>query len=270
MAKTDEPIDPVTDDLMIVGDLHGVLERPKSLDRDDLTGTEDIGPEDVRLPRLAIAQGLSNQMLPDDARYIAALHLFDLFNDITEDVYGRGPLTFVPIRRDVRRIEFLPREQGGGVVDMDVPPGDPRLKWTGSAAEGNRQAPAATTFVEFIILMLRPGKAPEPIVLSIPGRNKFNRRASDNLTTFIKLRHAAIYAGLYTVECKSEKNDKGTFGTYVCKNAGFVPKDTVAGAKLFAYAEQFARSLEGKTVIVSRESDTEFDPEELERQQEER
>ncbi|MCR4300855.1 MAG: hypothetical protein NUV51_04530 [Sulfuricaulis sp.] len=259
---TDEIAKEVTD-LVTIGEVIGTMDRPKSLDPNDLSGTEGIGPQDVRLPRLATAQGLSTQMTPGDGQYIEGLKLFDMFNDLTEEVYGRGPITFVPVRRDVRRIEFIPRSEGGGIVDMDVPPNDPRLAWT-VAEDGARVPPAATTFVEFVILMLRPGKAPEPIVLSIKGTNKFNRRASDQLTTFIKLRHAPIYAGLYTVTGGQEKNDKGTFGVPVIKNAGFIPKDTPAGAALYAYAEEFHRSLEGKTIVVEREpgSDDEFVPEE--------
>jgi hypothetical protein len=240
-------------DLTTLGDITGTLERPKSLDADDRAGTEGIGPDDVRLPRLAIAQGLSPQVTPGDGQFIEGLTLFDMFNDLTSEVYGKGPLTFVPVRRDVRRIEFTPRSEGGGLVDPNVPANDPRLRWTVDEA-GTRIPPVATVFVEFVILLLRAGKAPEPIVLSIKGTNKWNRRASDQLTTFIKLRNAPIYAGLYTVDTHiPAKNDSGTFGVPTVKNAGFIPKDTASGAALYKFAEDFHRSLEGKTIVVERE-----------------
>jgi hypothetical protein len=209
------------------------------------------------LPRLGIAQGLSHQVTPGDGQYIEGLTLFDMFNDLTNEIYGKGPITFVPLRRDVKRMQFKPRAEGGGLLDPDVPPGDPRLGWRrGEGPNGEDLPPQATTFVEFVILLLRPGKAPEPIVLSIAGTNKHNRRASDQLTTFIKLRNAAIYAGLYTVDTKvPAKNDKGTFGVPTIKNAGFIPKDTPAGAALFEFAKQFHESLEGKNIIVDREAD---------------
>lgn len=264
-----------TEELMISGEeLTGLAQAqaPKSLDREDLTGTEDIGANEIRLPRLAIAQGLSPEMTPGDARYIEKLKMFEFFNDLTTDTYGPGPITFVPVRRDVRRIEFKPREEGGGVVDMDVPPGDPRLKFT-KGPNGERIPPRATTFTEFIILMLHKGKVPEPIVLSIKETNKFNRRAAENMRTFAKLRNAALYAGLYTVSSKPEKNDKGTFGTYVVKNAGFLNTDTPIGAKLYEHAKKFAQSLEGKEIVVNRDTsthdadgDADFDADRMERE----
>lgn len=253
-------------DLTKLGDIAGTLDRPQTLGS-DLAGTEGIGANDVRLPHLAIAQGLSHQVTPGDEQFIEGLTLFDMFNDLTNEIYGKGPITFVPVRRDVRHVEFVPRSEGGGMVDPDVPAGDPRLKWRRKAGpNGEDLPPVATTFVEFVVLLLRAGKVPEPIVLSIAGTNKHNRRASDRLTTFIKLRNAAIYAGLYTVDTKvPAKNDKGTFGVPSVKNAGFIPLDTPAGKALFEHAKQFHDSLEGKTIVVEREpGDDSFDPAEME------
>ncbi|KKM78483.1 hypothetical protein LCGC14_1359440, partial [marine sediment metagenome] len=73
-------------------------------------GTEDITADDLKLPRLAIAQGLSPQMLPDDSAHIEGLKLFELFNDLTDEIYGKGPLTFIVGRRQVKRIEFDPED----------------------------------------------------------------------------------------------------------------------------------------------------------------
>lgn len=257
----------VVTDLTTLGGITGVMTRPKNMDVNDLAGTEGITPEDVRLPRLGIAQGLSHQMTPGDTMYIEGLKLFEMFNDLTTEVYGKGPLTFVPVRRDVRRLEFRPRKEGGGLLDPDVPPRDPRLDWRrGAGPNGEDLPPSATTFVEFVVLLLRPGKAPEPIVMSIAGTNKHNRRASDQLTTFIKLRGTAIYTGLYTVDTNiPAKNDKGTFGVFTIKNAGFIPTDTPAGAALLAYAKEFHDSIEGKKIVIEREpGDDSFDTESME------
>jgi hypothetical protein len=125
------------------------------LPTDDLTGTENIGLDEVRLPRLAIAQGLSPQIASDHP--VPGLKLYDMFNDLTNEIYGRGPIYFVPVRRDVRFIEFVPREEGGGVRDLNVPPHDERTKWTDTVENGVkvRVPPVATKSVEFVILMMR-------------------------------------------------------------------------------------------------------------------
>lgn len=261
-------------DLSQLSDIDAVQMRPESLSRDDLTGTENIDPNSIRLPRLAIAQSLTPQFIEGDAQRIPGLGMFDMFNDVTDEVYGRGPLKFVPIRFDERRIEFRPRNEGGGIVDLDVPYDDPRLEWTPATATTLRIPPRATTFFEYVILLLRPGHAPEPLVLSIKMTNKHFRKGAENLKTYIKLRSAAIYSGLYTVDTKvPAKNDKGTWGVHNIKNAGFIPLDTVAGAALFKFAEEFEKSLRGKDVApkhreeptpMDHEGDASFDPATLE------
>lgn len=258
-------------DLSQLSDITPVEMRPTSLDRNDLSGTEDIDPNEIRLPRLAIAQSLTPQFIEGDPMQIPGLGMFEMFNDVTNERYGRDPITFLILRRDERRIEFRPRNEGGGVIDLDVPPGDPRLDWTPATETTPRMPPRATTFYEFVILLLRKGRAPEPIMLSIKMTNKFFRKQADNLKTFIKLRGAAIYAGLYTVDTKvPAKNDKGTFGVHMIKNAGFVPVGTPVGDALLAYAKEFHERLKGKTVEpkMGREevTDTDFDPEDLEQQ----
>jgi hypothetical protein len=226
--------------------------RADFVDKSDRSGTEEIGRDELRLPRLAIAQGLSPQITPDSSQYIEGLKLFDLFNDLTGEIYGRGPFLFITIRRDVRRIEFIPRSDGGGVRDMNVPLGDPRNEWSTDETTGERRPPSATKFVEFVIFLMRPNRAPEPIVLSIKDTNKFNRRAHERLTGFIKLRNAAIYEGIYKLRSMSEKNDNGTFGVYVIENAGFLNDKT-----LYNYCREFHESLKGKQIIVDREEDIE-------------
>lgn len=233
------------------------LTRPEFLQGADATGTEGITREELRLPRLSIAQGLSNQMMPDDSKYIEGLKLYDLFNDLTAEDYGRGPLHFVPVQRDVRRIEFTPRSQGGGIVDMDVSADDPRMEWSEDPNTHERIPPKATKFTEFVVLLLRKDRAPEPIMLSITSTNKFARAAAERLTTFIMLPQppVPIYGGIYTIESKSEKNDKGTFGVPVIKKIGFVQSKD-----LLDFAARFHQQLKGKMIVVEREPepDAEF------------
>jgi len=265
VEKTEEKTDNGTTELTTRNETALTSAREDFIEKGDLSGTEDITADDLRLPRLAFAQGLSEQMQEGNSNYIAELRMAEMFNDLTSEIYGKGPMTFVPVKREVRYIEFAPREDGGGLLDPDVPPGDPRTKW--SVVDGRRVPPAATKFVEFVVLLLKGEDPPEPIVLSIKDTNKFNRRAAERLTGFIKLRQKPIYAGLYTIQSKNEKNDKGTFAVPVIGNAGNLDDKNVPDEmwerhkRLYAYAQQFAASLQGKTIHVNRDTteDDSFD-----------
>src|SRR2546430_521810 len=112
---------------------------PEDLKRDAGRGTTNIGPEDVRPPRLLICQAGSPQRKPDDAKQIPGLNELDIFNDLSSENYGRGPLKFIVVdAMKPRGIQFAPLEEGGGVIDFDVPPNDPRMQWH-TAADGTRE-----------------------------------------------------------------------------------------------------------------------------------
>jgi len=248
------------------GDVTGVAERPEDVDPNDLAGTEGIEPDQIRLPRLAIAQGLSPQMLPTESSFIRGLVIGDMFNDVTNEIYGAGPLTLVPVGRRVVRIEFDANDKKVP-LDMEVPSGDPRLQWTASTPGGKKDLPPrATEFFEFVCLLLRPGKAPEMILVSIKATNKYQRKAAKDWLTFISMRGAAIYRGLYTLMSKIEKGKtkKGedfNIGVFIVRNAGFIPTNIAAGKALVEFAKQQYERLNGKTIVVNREGgdDTEFD-----------
>jgi hypothetical protein len=233
-----------------------VVPRPSFIET-STEGTEGITADDLKLPRLAIAQGLSPQMLPGDSAYIDGLKLFQLFNDLTGEIYGNGPIKFVIGRRDVKRIEFDPNDRKVP-IDLDVPANDERNYWT-KDENGRGVAPRATKFVEFIVLLLRDGHPPQPVVISISETNKFSRKASERLTGFTKMRQppVPIYAGLYTVETKSEKNDKGTFGVFVFRNHA---DGLIQDEATYRLAQAFCRGLQGKDIHVQREAgDDSFD-----------
>lgn len=244
--------------------------RPDFIPEGDKTGTEGITNEDIRLPRLGIAQGLSPQMTPGETQYLENLKLFQMFNDATGEIYANGPIFFVIVRRDVRCIEFRPRSEGGGVVDMNVPRTDPRVtEWR--VVDGKRIPPAATLFNEYVVLILKKSTTSdeimtEPIVISVKNTNKFNRRAATDLNGFIKM-HASrgiqsvpIYGIIYSIKSKSEKNDNGTFGVPVFKYESQIPNNQ-AGSDLFLRAAEYAQSLEGKEITIDRTGDAPIDAE---------
>lgn len=256
-----------TDLMTQFGDIAGVTERPEDVDPNDLAGTEGIEPDQIRLPRLAIAQGLSPQMIPSESSFIKGLVLGDMFNDVTNEIYGAGPLTLVPIGRRVVRIEFDPNDKKVP-IDMEVPAGDPRLSWTASTPGGKKDTPPrATEYFEFVCLLLRPSKAPEVIMVSIKATNKYQRKASKDWLTFISMRGAAIYRGLYTIiskfeKGKTKKGEDTNFGVFVVRNAGFIPTNIPAGKALVDFAKSQYERLNGKTIVVAREGggdDNDFD-----------
>lgn len=126
------------------------------------TGGENITPNDIRPPRLKLAQALSPQVKRGKPEFIDGLKVGEFFDTLTGEIFGEGPLDIVFLQfLGHRHIEFAPMSEGGGVVDMDVRDDDPRTKFTVTVKDGKpvRTKPVATKFYDYLILLLVNGEA---------------------------------------------------------------------------------------------------------------
>jgi hypothetical protein len=233
------------------------LDTPKSFDKNDLTGSEMVEGEEIRLPRLLIAQQMSDQMTPGKMDYMPDLKPFEFFNEMTGEIYGKGPLVFVPVAKAIRRIEFDP-ENRGVPLDLNVPVHDIRNEFT--TVDGKRVPPKATKFFEFMSLLVRTGKPPVPIAISVKTTNKWNRKAAEKFWQKLTSEPRAIYSEVYEVESMPQSNAKGTFGCYnfrpYMKQGRHVKvnTDTPAGRALYEGAKKFAQMIKNaKEVFVTRD-----------------
>jgi hypothetical protein len=218
----------------------------------DRTGTEHIKNEDMQIPRILLAQKTSPEIDPTQpARYIEGLKFCDMFNGLTREIYGRGPLKFAILRADPPRfVEFGPLDQGGGVKDPNVPSDDPRAQF---GKDGSK--PIATKFYDFIIMLLpfQANAMERMVALSFKSTGL---RMAKQLNSLAKLRNAPIYAGVYSLTSMDTKNQFGTFGIYHIANAGWV--DT---QETYQALETMSKAIANKTVIIDREpGDEEFPP----------
>lgn len=218
-------------------DKPGMMQKPDFIPS-VAKGTEHIKREDLQLPRLNLAQALSPEVQEVDPKWIRDLKPGDMFNSLTQAIYGRGPLQFIVLRGDAPRwIEFIPRNEGGGIRDMNVPAGDPRTKFR----EDGRH-PEATKFYDFVI-MLWPSK--EVVAMSMKSTQL---KVARTLNALIKLRNAPIFSGLYALSSRQEKNAKGTFFVFSVKNAGWLPDQ-----ESYQFAEQMFESIKGRELVIDRE-----------------
>lgn len=230
------------------------LIRPDFIPVGDQAGTEHLTREDIQMPRMGLAQQMSPEIADGDPKYIDGLRFGHLFNNLTGQVYGTGPLDFTVVRADPPRwVEFIPREEGGGVRDPNVPYGDPRTQF-GEAGT----PPIATKFYDFVVMLL-PSR--ELIALSFKSTGL---KVAKQLNGLMAMRNAPIYAGKYLLATTITQNTKGRFAIYIVKNAGWIQEHDT-----FEYAKSLFEKLRGKALHIEREApieDDSFDVETLERE----
>jgi len=230
-----------------------MMERPSFIPSTQ-EGTEHMEQEDVQIPRLTIAQQMSPEVEDGHSKYIGDLKVGEIFNSLTQKIYGKGPLDFAIVRASKPRwVEFAPRDEGGGVVDPDVPAGDERTEFRVDDF-GKRRPPVATKFYDFV-LVLDPDGEREIVALSLKSTGIAVAKALNGL---IKIRNAPIYAGIYRATSRTKKNAKGTFHQFNIQPAGW-PKTE----ETMKFLEELYRALRTKEVKIhtdnGHEEDDSFD-----------
>jgi hypothetical protein len=231
---------------------------------DGTEGKENIGREDLAIPRLSLAQKMSPEIDPEQRdRFIEGLKIGDLFNSQTKEIYGPGPVEFVPLYIGAPRfVEFNSREPNSGIKDMNVPAGDPRTQW-GSHPDGK---PAATKFYSYIVLLL-----PNMEIIGLSFKSSGLKTAKALNMLIANRKKAPIYAGKYMLGTATAMGPKGPYKIFTVQNSniasplsatkpdgsfmpGWLNREMVMGAK--EYFDQFK---DRKDVIIDITNDPDPD-----------
>lgn len=234
---------------------------------DGTEGKENIGREDLAIPRLALAQKMSPEIDPEQPeRFIEGLKIGDLFNNQTKEIYGPGPIELVVLYvAPPKFIEFNSPEPNSGIKDMDVPHNDPRTKWTKDAS-GKGVKPLATKFYSFIVMLL-----PNLEIIGLSFKSTGLKTAMKLNMLIANRKKAPVYAGKYMLGTATAMGPKGPYKIYSIDNSnlatpfsatkpdgsfmpGWLNREMVLGAK--EYFDQFK---DRKDVIIDITNDVEPD-----------
>lgn len=217
----------------------GLMTRPEYVTASN-RGAEDLERSDVIIPRLCLAQNQSPETTEGDPKYIVGLKAGQLFNNVTKQVYGDSVIVQLVRRDKPRAMIFAPIDEGGGILEPDVPMDDPRTQF---GKDGEK--PTATTFRDYLAV-IKPSQ--ELIGLSFKSSGLNCARLMNGT---ILRRQAGIWAGLFTLSSAPKLVPK-PHKVWVQDDAGWASaEDYALGEKLFeAY----------KDVVVALDHDA-HDPE---------
>jgi hypothetical protein len=218
---------------------------PKFMQSDANLGKENIGRDDIEIPRLKLMQGLSPELQEFDG--LKAGHFF---HPIAEHIFDE-PFRAVPVFMDKRYILWRPRDAGGGIlaraddgvnwspsqgeftVQLDKRDGGDTVKWrlaptvreSGLAVWGTfnpndpNSPPAATEMFNFLLAF--PDE-PElmPAVLSFQRSSiKKGRRFNAKLKTV----SAPIFGTIWEFRAVEDSNNRGqSFFNIDVRGAGLI------------------------------------------------
>lgn len=187
----------------------------------DRRGKENLNLERLVLPRVAAAQKTSPEIDQTSDRYIEGLRMFEMFNSLTQEQYGNGPLKFAV----VRSLPFKAMQFDGNqnVVDFDVKQGDPRLDFT-TNEKGERVKPLATEFKEYLVIL-------EDGSVAALSFKSTQIKVSAKLDSFIQFRVGAAWMGMYQITSRGKTFPGGAATQFNILPAGKTPPEIVKAAE---------------------------------------
>ena len=222
--------------LTVVRNVPEALQVFEGADANDNRGKETIESSDVTLPFLAIAQKTSPQIESGHAKQIEGLAFLQMFNSLTSENYGQGPIQFIPIALKKHAIEFNPYDSGGGIKDRNVPWDDERCEFH------DDEKPIATRFYDWAVLVV---PSMELIVLSMKSTNI---SVAKQFQQIVQLRKGPAFAGKYILTTvKDEKNGK-TFGKFRIVPAGKPTEEE------YGFAEVIWQGFQGRNFTTDHEA----------------
>lgn len=191
-------------------------------------GTDDISNKFVRPPALALAQDTTPQKKRTNPGYIQGLVDGQLFNTLSGQIYGTGPLNFVVIKSLGHRNVLFDKEKMGVVVERDLPDSDPRTQFHDiKQPDGTIKStkPEATQYHDYLVYL--PDTA-EVLTLSFKGTMigtaiKLNSQIKYPIRIGDKtLANPPAFARAFKLGVAEESNPKNTWWVFTVTPDGLV------------------------------------------------
>lgn len=219
-------------------------------------GLEEMGREDILLPRIAVAQTLSRALNKKKPEFIEGLQSGDLYNTVTREIYGRK-LHFVPVLFTKARILFEDINKGGGILCQSLnginggrlcPQGCAGCE---KAAFIDGEAPECNLFMNYPGLVLNQKSKDEYEIRGMAAASMKSTalKVAKQWNSLMRLGNLASFARVYEIGSVDDQKDGNDFWNFTVKPLGFTPKE------LFDAATEFYKQLKSSTIRVDASDD---------------
>ncbi len=227
---------------------------PDYIRQDSQRGSENVGTEDIVIPRLEVIQGLSPAVKRGDPKYIQGAQAGMLTNSVTRQLYGDS-VTVVPLFFTKQWLVWRDQSKGGGFAGAYDTQQEAEARVTKEG--GEKEGWAALDTPQHLCLLINPEThEAEEIMVSMP---RTKAKISRQWNSMIRLAGGDRFSRAYTFGTALEKNDKGDYYNLTVALAGFPSKDVYVKAE-----ELYKRIASGARKVVMHTDDIaggEVDPE---------
>lgn len=185
---------------------------------------EGATTEDFQIPMLYLLQKLSPQLDENDGAYVEEATTGDFYNTALRALLpGKDGFLAIPILRKMVYIEWVPRDSGGGFVNVY----DTKQEALQYAEEGNDIVDTA----QWYLYAQMPDGTWAPVMMPMTSSKLTTSRNWMTQIKFTKIEKPdgsrvtpPSFATVYRVSSSSRKNEKGTWSNVDVEYVGFLPE----------------------------------------------
>lgn len=227
-------------------------------------GMQNVRPEDMAVPFLAVIQSNSPQRKKQDGAYIQGADEGMVFNTVTGELFdvtpGHDPLSLLLCGFRKKLLHWRDRDQGGGMLgqyEIDDP-----ITREAERKGGRMVMPDGTYLVEtaehYCLLVYADGSVKRVIVAMSSTQLKKSRRWMTMINEK-QLRHPRTgkyftpppFAYKYALSTQAESNDSGDWHGWKVGEGGSLNLADADDRALFELAQAFAKSVDKGDVKTS-------------------
>lgn len=181
-------------------------------------GNENVGAEDLIIPRLEIVQAMSPCLDPSNGAYIEGAKVGDIYNSVTRWVYGQRVLV-VPVLFKKEWLVWRARAKGGGFrgAHATQEQADARV----AEQEKPEEYQAVETAQQFVLVLQDDGSTEQAVV----SMSRTKMKVSRQWNSLIRLNGHDRYSRVYILGTTDETNSQNQkYKNWVVQPRGFAPE----------------------------------------------
>lgn len=231
-----------------------LAEMPDYMDADSYRGQENVGIDDLTIPRLGLIQDLSPQRKKTDPQYIEGAEEGMLFNSVTNQLYG-DKVTFVPCYMRKEWVIWKKQAAGGGFEGAFPTEAEAMAEFKERgydtetfSQDGNKVcAHEIIDMAQHFGIIIHDDGTTEEIVLSM---SKSKMKVHRQFNTLVKLAGGDRFSRAYEIGVVADKNNADQdFYNFSVSVLGFVPEH------IYRKAEKLYESVSSGVKDVDRKED---------------
>lgn len=207
-----------------------VVQEPEYLQRKQAPrGGEEVDQSDLIIPRLSLAQKMSDEIDESSPKYIPGLKEGMFFNNISKEVYGRA-VNIVPVFKFASRVRWESREKGSPIIcqsfDGITGKGDPGgecIKCSLSQFQDG-EPPECTEFKNVGLVILPENRRPTMADAAVLPFKRGSLKYGKQLISMLNNTRRDWFSWIIRLTSAPEKGKKGT---YAVPTAMFIGEHTL-------------------------------------------